>query len=565
MNVEEYLAEADRLREAKRPDVPREVVFPRGEISIGEHVRGWAKDTPDAVAIAFYGRDITWRELDELSDRAAGWLEANGVQSGDRVGVLLPNSPQFLVAFIAIMKLGAVHVPINVMFREHELHHELTDADVKVLFCVDFMVEVLGNVIDETDVETVLVTSSMEMAGDDAAIPAPPAPEATTSPRVTDHATWADLESAEPAAPREIDLDALAALNYTGGTTGLPKGCEHTQRHMIYTVAAWLTQSGITGKPVFLCHVPIFWIAGEDMGILSPIVTGGTCVLLARWDAAAVMRSIERYKVNLWIATVDNYIEIMEHPDVDTTDFSSLTTPLAMSFVARVDPEMRTEWREKSRTDGILREAAFGMTETHTMDTSTFGLQDDDWDVLGEPGQCGMPVPGTDIMVVDPATADLLPFGERGEIIVRSPAIMNGYWRRPDATAETIRDGWLHTGDTGFIDEAGCLHYLVRNKDMIKVNGMSVFPAEVESYLCRHEDVEVAAVVPRPDPDKGQVPVAFVKPVEGREIDPEELRAWAKSQMATYKVPEMRIVDEYPMTTTGKIKKAELATSLQEG
>lgn len=564
MDVDEYLAEAERLREKVRPDVPREVVYPRGEISIGEHVRGWANDTPDAVAVAFYGREITWRELDELSDRAAGWLEAQEVQSGDRVGVLLPNSPQFIVAFVAIMKLGAVHVPINVMFREHELHHELTDADVKVLFCVDFMVDVLGNVIDETSVQKVLVTSSFELAGDDPSIPAPPAPAATTSTRVTNPASWADIESHEPAAPRDIDLDALAALNYTGGTTGMPKGCEHSQRHMIYTVASWMTQSNVTGAPVLLCHVPIFWIAGENMGILSPILTGGTCVLLARWDAAAVMRSIERYRVNLWIATVDNYIEIMEHPDVATTDFSSLHTPLAMSFVARVDPDVRRQWREKSRTEGILREAAFGMTETHTMDTSTYGLQDDDWDVLGEPGQCGLPVPGTDIMVVDPATAEILPLGERGEIIVRSPSILTAYWRRPDATAEAIRDGWLHTGDTGFIDEAGCLHYLVRNKDMIKVNGMSVFPAEVETYLCRHEDVEVAAVVPRPDADKGQVAVAFVKALPGRTIDPDALRDWAKTQMATYKVPEMRVVDEYPMTTTGKIKKAELATSLTD-
>ncbi|WP_153502996.1 AMP-binding protein [Cumulibacter manganitolerans] len=564
MDVDEYLAEAERRRESVRPDVPRQVVYPRGEVPIGEYVRGWARETPDAIALAFYGRELTWREIDDLSDRAAGWLETQGVQAGDRVGVLLPNSPQFVIAFIAIMKLGAVHVPINVMFREHELHHELTDADVKVLFCVDSMLDVLGNVIGETAVESVLVTSAMELAGDDPALPAPAAPPATTSPNVTPTATWRDLATASPAAPREVDLDALAALNYTGGTTGMPKGCEHSQRHMLYAVAAWMTASGVTGRPAFLCHVPVFWIAGEDMGILSPILTGGTCVLLARWDAEAVMRSIERYRVSIWIATVDNYVEIMEHPDAERTDFSSLTTPLAMSFVARVDPEVRQRWRETSRTDGVLREAAYGMTETHTMDTSTYGLQDDDWDILGEPGQCGLPVPGTDIMVVDPATAEILPLGERGEIVLRSPSILTAYWRRPDATDDAIRDGWLHTGDTGFIDEAGCLHYLVRNKDMIKVNGMSVFPAEVEAYLCRHDDVEVAAVVPRPDPDKGQVPVAFVKAVAGRDIDPDALRAWAKTQMATYKVPEMRVVDEFPMTTTGKIKKAELAAQTQD-
>lgn len=564
MNVEDYLAEAERRRAQVRPaEVPTEVHYPLGEIAIGDQVREWARRRPDATAVAFYGREISWSELDELSDRAAGWLESQGIAAGDRVGVLLPNSPQFMVAFLGILKLGAVHVPINTMFREHELHHELTDADVEVLFAVDSMLETLGNVIGETGVRKVLVTSAYEMAGDDPAFVPPPAPEATSSERITGYDTWADLLAADRAEPREVDLDALAALNYTGGTTGLPKGCEHSQRHMVYAVAAWMTASNVTGHPVLLCHVPVFWIAGEDMGLLSPVITGGTVVLLARWDAETVMRAVDRYKAEVWIATVDNYIEIIEHPDVARYDFSSLHTPLAMSFVARVDPEVRARWRQASRSDGVLREAAFGMTETHTMDTSTYGLQTDDWDILGEPGQCGLPVPGTDVMVVDSASGEPLPFGERGEIIVRSPSILNGYWRRPDATAETIRDGWLYTGDTGFIDEAGCLHYLVRNKDMIKVNGMSVFPAEVEAFLCRHEDVETAAVVPRPDAGKGQVPVAFVKPLPGRTIDPDELRAWAKTQMATYKVPEMRIVKDYPMTTTGKIKKAELAMSLQ--
>ena len=564
MNVDEYLAEAERRRTSVRaPEVPTEVRYPLGEIAIGDQVREWAKRRPDAVAIAFYGREITWAELDELSDRAAGWLQTHGINAGDRVGVLLPNSPQFMIAFLGILKIGAVHVPINTMFREHELHHELTDADVHVLFAVDSMLDVLGNVIGETEVRKILVTSAYEMAGNDPDFPTPPAPAATSSPNVSEYDTWTDLLAADRAAPQEVDLDALAALNYTGGTTGLPKGCEHSQRHMVYAVAAWMTASNITGHPVLLCHVPVFWIAGEDMGLLSPVITGGTVVLLARWDAETVMRSVDKYKVAVWIATVDNYIEIIDHPKVLEYDFSSLHTPLAMSFVARVDPEVRTRWREASRSDGILREAAFGMTETHTMDTSTYGLQTDDWDILNEPGQCGLPVPGTDFMVVDPATGEPLPFGDRGEIIERSPSILTGYWRKPEATAEAIRGGWLYTGDTGFIDESGCLHYLVRNKDMIKVNGMSVFPAEVEAFLCRHPSVETAAVVPRPDANKGQVPVAFVKALPGRTIDPDELRAWAKTQMATYKVPEMRVIDEYPMTTTGKIKKAELADSLQ--
>ena len=562
MNMHDYLAEARKRAETRWPaDVPREPRYPLGEISIGDHLRHWAAAIPDETAIAFYGTEITWAQYDEMSDRAAGWLESVGVRAGDRVGVYLPNSPQFLIAFAGIMKLGAVHVPINTMFKELELEHELSNADVSVLFVLDSCLSTLASVIDKTNVREVLVTSAYSLAPPEPCVPLPPTPATVPVTRFANAPTWDDLLAAERAPRHEVDLDALAALNYTGGTTGLPKGCEHTQRHMLYTAVTTNAGNGIPQQSVLLCHVPIFWIAGEDVGIIMPIVSGSTCVLLARWDAASVMAMIERYRVTMTLGTVDNYIEIAEHPAVADHDFSSLDQPLTMSFVARLSPEVRDQWRKATRSDGLLREIAFGMTETHTMDTSTYGLQEDDWDLRGEPGMVGLPMPGTDIAVVDPQTREPLPFGERGDIILRSPSVMNGYWQRPDATADTIRDGWLLTGDSGFIDESGCLHYLAREKDMIKVNGMSVFPSEVETFLCRHEAVDVAAVVPKADDRRGQIPVAFVKLIDGATVTEDELRDWAKTQMATYKVPVIRFVDEYPMTTTGKIKKAELAAS----
>ena len=562
MNIDDYLSEARRRADARWPaDVPREAQYPLGEISIGDHLRHWARETPDNVAIAFYGTEVTWAQYDELSDRAAGWLASVGVRAGDRVGVYLPNSPQFLIAFAGIMKLGAVHVPINTMFKELELEHELSNADVSVLFALDSCLDILANVIDKTNVREVLVTSAYAMASENSLVPLPDAPAAVSVDRFANAAKWEDLIAADRAPARDVDLDGLAALNYTGGTTGLPKGCEHTQRHMLYTAVTTNAGNGIPQQSVLLCHVPVFWIAGEDVGVIMPIVSGSTCVLLARWDAASVITLIDRYNVTMTLGTVDNYIEIAEHPTAADHDFTSLSQPLTMSFIARLSPEVRDQWRKATRSDGILREIAFGMTETHTMDTSTYGLQEDDWDLRGEPGMVGLPMPGTDIMVVDPQTHEPLPFGDRGDIILRSPSVMNGYWQRPDATAEAIRDGWLHTGDSGFIDEAGCVHYLAREKDMIKVSGMSVFPSEVETFLCRHDAVEVAAVVPKSDARRGQVPVAFVKLAEGAHVTEDELRDWAKSQMATYKVPLIRFVDEYPMTTTGKIKKAELAAS----
>lgn len=563
MSIDEYLAEARRRQDTLWPqDVPREVVYPLDEISIGDHVRHWATTQPEAVAYLFYGASITWAQLDEMSDRVAGWLQSHGVHTGDRVGVMLPNSPQFVIAFIAIMKLGAVHVPINTMFKELELAHELIDADVSVLFALDSMLDILANVIDQTKVKHVVVTSAYELVPAHPQFPLPQAPPAIDVERFADAPRWADVLTAQPASAMPIDLDALAALNYTGGTTGLPKGCEHSQRHMLYTAATALMCNKLSEHPVFLCHVPIFWIAGEDFAILNTIVSGGTCVLMARWDPAATIAAIDTYGVEMFVATVDNYLELMRQPTIAEADFSSLTSAATMSFVTRMSPEIRQQWAATARGSGVLREAAYGMTETHTCDTFTYGLQRDDWDLVGEPGQCGLPMPGTDFMVVSPGTIAPLAFGERGEIVLRSPSILTGYWRKPEATEQAIENGWLHTGDTGFIDEAGCVHYLSRDKDMIKVNGMSVFPTEVETFLCRHADVEVAAVVPCADPAKGQVPVAFVKLTPGATISEADLRSWAKSQMANYKVPSIRFVEQYPMTTTGKIKKAELANLL---
>ncbi|MFF4256863.1 AMP-binding protein [Streptomyces sp. NPDC001663] len=228
-----------------------------------------------------------------------------------------------------------------------------------------------------------------------------------------------------------------------------------------------------------------------------------------------------------------------------------------MSFIRKLTPEVRARWRQA--TGGTLREASYGMTETHTSDTNTLGFQDGDHDLLGDPVFCGLPVPGTEFMVVDFTTGEPLPLGEPGEIVVRGPSVLTRYWRAPEATAQALRDGRLHTGDIGSLDEDGCLRYLGRNKDMIKVKGMSVFPTEVETLLGRHPEVLAAAVVAVEDEDSGQLPYAFVRTAPGSGLTADGLRAWAKGTMATYKVPLVEIVPELPLTPTGKIRKTELS------
>ena len=561
--VEEYLADVRRRQqEVWPPGVPREAVYPIGQKPITEHVAHWARTVPDRIAYDFYGRRIGYAELDELTARFAGWLESVGVRPGDRVGVFLPNCPQLVVAMLGTLHAGAVYVPINPMFREHELRHELIDAGVAVLLALDSLFPLVREVLPDTDVREVLVTSLADMLPSEPSIPVP---DSLRSKSDVDSG-WAEALTATPAPVRPADLDALAALNYTGGTTGMPKGCEHTQRHMLYTAATAAAASGIdpAGEPeVFLIYVPIFWIAGEDFGILVPLLCGSTVVLLARWDATAVLASVDSQRVTTMLGTVDNYVELMEHPDSTRYDLTSLQRPRAMSFVRKLTPQLRQRWREVAGPGSVLREASYGMTETHTADSITAGFQDGDHDLLTEPVFCGLPVPGTEFMVVDEVTADPLPLGSAGEIVVRSPSLLTGYYRKPDATAEALRDGWLHTGDVGMLDDDGCLHYLGRNKELIKVSGMSVFPSEVESLFARHPGVLAVAVVPRTDAERGQVPVAFVQPAPDEEIDEDALREWARRNMAPYKVPVVILVDALPMTATGKIRKGRLLEELE--
>ena len=543
---------------------PRDPVYPLGEIPFTEYLRERARRTPEKASLIYYGREVSFAELDRLSDAFAAWLHAHGVSKGDRVAVFLPNCPQFHVAFFGTLKLGAVHVPLNPLFKAQELITELNDADAKVVDALDALMPLLAEVRAETPVETILVTSMGAMLPETPTIPLPPGLDAPPRPcpgAIDFLPALAAVTAAPPTV--EVGLDDIAALNYTGGTTGMPKGCVHTQRDMIYT-AATTCAVAIDLKPddIGLNFYPVFWIAGEDMGLIFPIFSGATYVLLARWDPLAFMAAVERYKVTVATLLVDNAVEVMEHPRAGEFDLTSLQQVRCSSFVKKLNVPYRRRWRDL--TGSTLIEAAWGMTETHTCDTFVAGLEDDDLDLKSQPIFVGLPVPGTEFKICDFATGALRPFGEEGELCVRSPSNLKGYWNRPRATEESLRDGWLHTGDIGLIDQNGFIHVLGRRKEMLKVKGMSVFPAEIETMLGQHPAVVGSGVIGREDAERGQVPVAFVlldEKARGR-LSEDELQAWCRENMAVYKAPEIRIVDSLPMTATGKVRKEELAKRL---
>jgi acyl-CoA synthetase (AMP-forming)/AMP-acid ligase II len=239
----------------------------------------------------------------------------------------------------------------------------------------------------------------------------------------------------------------------------------------------------------------------------------------------------------------------------------SLNNVRVVSFVKQLNVDYRRRWQKLVGT--VLAESAWGMTETHTSDSFTTGMQDDDFDLKSRPTFVGLPVPGTEFKICEFETGAILPLGAEGELCCRTPSLLKGYWNKPEATADTLRKGWLHSGDIGMIDEDGYLHYLGRRKEMIKVKGMSVFPGEVEALLGQHPAVAGSGVIPRPDEERGQVPVAFVLLKSGTAgITPNAIEDWCRERMAVFKVPEVRIVDALPMTATGKVKKQELGALL---
>ncbi len=561
----QYMAKLRKLWAARWPvGAKREPEYPFGEIPLSEYLTRWAAQKPDKTALIFYGNEITFKQLDEQSNQFARLLASHGVGAGDRVAVFMPNCPQFVIAFYGILKLGAIHVPVNPLFLEHELEYELNDAGATALVTLDQLMPLVRAVKPKTSLRLVFATGWGDM------LPAAPTfsvPAALSAKDECDDALDLLAELTKmPAAPPDhaADLHAPASLNYTGGTTGMPKGCVHTQHHMIYTAACVLAVSPSIGTDddVTMSFLPVFWIAGQLGSLVGPVFSGKTAILMARWDTVGFMQAIQHHRVTATGGIVDNLVEVMEHPDVDNYDFSSLRNVRCSSFVKKLNLDYRRRWRELTGT--TLAESGWGMTETHTLDAFTTGLQDNDLDLHAEPIFVGLPMPGTEFKICDFETGELKPLGEEGEMCVRSPSVMNGYWNEPEATAKAMKNGWLHTGDIGRIDAQGYLHYLGRNKEMLKVKGMSVFPAEVEAMLGKHPTILGSAVLGRSDARRGQVPVAFIQLREAwkQSVAPEEIVDWCRQNMAVYKVPEVHIVEAFPLTATGKVKKHELQEQL---
>nr|MDO8076091.1 AMP-binding protein [Candidatus Freyarchaeota archaeon] len=574
------------------PSLPREPVYPLGKIPLHEYLEKHAERNPSKDYLIYYGKRITYGEMDELSNRFANYLIENGVGKGDRVALILANVPQFYICYFGAFKAGAVCVLLNPLLKEIELEMLFNESKPTTIVTLDLLYPTVTNAANKAlEDSTIISTSFQDYLSEEPEIPIHPTMSLTVPKQEGVTYLTEALEASSPKKPDvEVTLDDYATMNFTGGTTGLPKGVLHKHFNIIYTgaclytynYAAWLVEnypdqevdfnavaSELLKDEAALVVVPIFWIAGNDMGVVSPTMGGYTAAIFVRWDPLAAMQAIEKYRLTGMYATFDMYLEILEHPDLEKYDLSSLRICAGSSFIRSLSVDLRRRWRELTGT--ILREASYGLTETHTFDCITGGFHVDDMDIkkAEELGAtfCGIPCPGTLIKVVDeegkPAS-----FGEVGEVAIKSPSLVEGYVNRPEETAEAFRDGWLFTGDLGKYDDDGFFYFVSRKKDMIKVSGISVYPTQIEYIMLRNPAIELVGVIGVSDPEKGQVPVAYVKLKEDykAKVTEEELRKWCKDNMAAYNVPKKIIIrDQLPLTATGKVIRKELAKEYEEG
>ncbi|MES2990165.1 MAG: AMP-binding protein [Pseudomonadota bacterium] len=517
----------------------------QGEKPLHEYLRGHARAQPDKAAIVWYGRAISYAELDAASDAFAAELQRIGAGRGDRVALFMQNCPQYAIAHFGIQKIGAIVSPCSPMFKAHEFAYQVGDLGAKAIVAADHLVPIVMAVRERVAAAQVYSVRYADLLPE---VPTLRVPDDVAARRPTPEGTLdfgAVVRRPVRPSPVALDMDEVALMTYTSGTTGMPKGAMLTYRNALYKTAVGEAMFRIRGDDVLLAVAPLYHIAGMICGVTMLAYTGATVVLLNRMDPLAVLQAIDAHRVTWWYAMAPMLVAVMNEPDAERFDRSTLHTTMGTSFGIKLTEELAQRW--SAFANGCLvYEAGYGLSETHTNDV-LMPRDDVRW---GTNGVCGQ---GVELRIIDGDGREV-PTGESGQIIVRSLGVFKGYWNKPEATAEVLKDGWVHTGDIGTIDADGYVTFIGRVKEMIKVSGFSVFPEEVEAILILHPDVAQVAVIGVPDADKGEVVKAFIVPREPGRFDTAALLAWARENMSHYKVPRaIELIDAMPATGTGKI------------
>jgi len=514
------------------------------------------KKFPNRTATVFMGGLLTYTQLKDNVDRMARALSDRGVKKGDRVGMMLPNSPQMIISFYAALKIGAVAVGINPMYTERELSHQLRDSGAETLIFLDQLAPKVLKVAPDTALKRLIATGIKDYL---------PFPKNILYPiKAKKSGQWADIppgsgvlefkkliKTSSPNPPAvDVRPEDLAVLQYTGGTTGLSKGAMLTHRNLtanVLQVAEWDTESG-EGTETYLCVLPFFHSFGMTICMNSGIYSGSTMVLIPRFDVKMVLESIQKYKVNVFPGTPTIYVAIIAAPNLNKYDLTSIR--ICVSGGAPLPLEVQLKFQEL--TGGRLIEG-YGLSETSPITHSNR------LDSRAE-GSIGLPFPDTMCKIMDSETGETqLSIGEVGELCVKGPQVMKGYWNKPEENEKVLRDGWFYTGDIGHMDERGMTFIVDRKKDLIIAGGYNIYPREVEEVLYEHPKVMEATVAGVKDPYRGETVKAYIVLKEGNTATDKEIIAFCKERLAPYKVPKkIEFKTELPKTMVGKILKRVL-------
>src|SRR4051812_26250712 len=481
-----------------------------------------AADAGHRPAVKLDGIVLTYSMLDAAAARAAGMLRAKGVEGGDAVGLQMPNVPYFPIVYFAVLRLGAVVVPMNPLLKGPEVEHHLSDSGAKLIVAWHGFGDAANEGSQAAGAEAVLVEPGAfeQMLGD-----------------------------AEPVdAVVDRDDDDAAVIIYTSGTTGTPKGA--TLTHSNLAAGAEVARDLVDAGPdwVSLATLPLFHVFGMNSVMNVSVRARGLLTLLPRFEPAKALEIIQRDKVTTFAGVPTMYTALLHHPERGDYDTSSLD--LSVSGGSAMPVEVLRGFDEAFGTKVL---EGYGLSETTGMGSFNLPSQE------RKPGSIGVPIGGTEFRLVDDDGNDV-PAGEPGEIAMRGPFVMRGYWERDDATAETIRDGWFHTGDMATVDDDGYFFIVDRKKELIIRGGYNVYPREIEEVLYEHPAVREAAVIGVPHDALGEEVGAAIALKDGAEASEDEIRAFAKERVAAYKYPrQIWFVEELPKGPTGKVLKREIA------
>ncbi len=531
------------------PGVPTTLEYPRVPLF---HLLEQAADRfPDRVATSFFGATLTYRELDARANRFAHALRDLGVHKGDRVGLLLPNCPQFVICYYGALKAGAVVVATNPLYVEREVAHQFNDAGLETVVVFSRRYPLVNAVRAQTPLKRVIVTNIKDYFPTILRLLYTVAKEKKEGDRQTLREGDYDLNTLLRYAPdmrtvAGVTADDLALLQYTGGTTGIPKAATGTHFNLVadtMQMKAWLSLDA--ERPArFLAVIPFFHAYGMIACMSIALATGATLYLHPRFDIKDVLKTIQNEKIDYFPGVPTMYVAVNNSPE--TPKYNLRAIKACVSGAAPLPLEVKRKF--EGLTGGKLLEG-YGLSET------LVATHANPVNGLNKEGSIGLPFPDVDCKIVDVADgATEMPIGQAGELCIKAPEVMQGYWNRPEETKMVLQDGWLHTGDIAKADEDGYFYIVDRKKDLIISGGYNIYPRDVEEVLFTHPKIKEAAVAGIPDPKWGETVTAFVVLKEGETTTADEVRAFCRERLAAYKVPSaIEFRETLPKTLVGKV------------